>query len=173
MNKPHVTHNSGNNEWYTPAPIIEAARQVMLEIDLDPASCTLANQTVRATECYTAEINGLLQDWRGRVWLNPPYSRDLCGAFIDKLLQERRDLRVTDACLLTNNATDTQWWQAAARQASAICFLYKRVKFYKPGSASASPLQGQTVMFFTRNQLALCRFNSEFRNLGMVMEHYR
>lgn len=52
--KPHVAHNSGNNEWYTPEKFIEAARTVMGSIDTDPASCALANETVKATCYYSA-----------------------------------------------------------------------------------------------------------------------
>jgi hypothetical protein len=62
-----------SNEWYTPSRYIEAARQVMGSIDLDPASCELANRTVQAKQYYTKRDNGLLQPWYGNIWLNPPY----------------------------------------------------------------------------------------------------
>ena|SRR5260221_9060647 len=64
-----------SNEWYTPARYIEAAREVLGTIDLDPASCEIANRTVKATRYYTKQDNGLAQPWYGNVWLNPPYGR--------------------------------------------------------------------------------------------------
>ena len=64
---PFVTHNSGRNEWYTPPAIIEAARNVMGSIDLDPASCYEANKIVKATEHYDIEDNGLTHRWEGNM----------------------------------------------------------------------------------------------------------
>ncbi len=52
-----------SNEWYTPSYIIEAARQVLGSIDLDPASCALANQTVKAAKYFTVDDDGLAQSW--------------------------------------------------------------------------------------------------------------
>lgn len=67
--QPHVSHNSGENEWYTPAEFIEAARRVMGEIDLDPASSDIAQETVKANKYYTIDDDGLEQEWSGRVWI--------------------------------------------------------------------------------------------------------
>ena len=62
LKAPHVSHNSGESEWYTPPPIIESARSVMGGIDLDPASSEKAQETVRAEGFFTAEDDGLTRD---------------------------------------------------------------------------------------------------------------
>lgn len=64
--------SSKSVEWYTPKPIVDRARLLMGEIDLDPASCLVANETVRARQIYDVANDGLTKPWRGRVFLNPP-----------------------------------------------------------------------------------------------------
>lgn len=159
--KPHVTHNSGNNEWGTPAIYIEAARRVLGEIDLDPASNDVAQETVQAATYYTVDTDGLAQEWRGRVWMNPPYSSNLIGAFVTKLTKHVEVDEVTEAIVLVNNATDTQWFQALAEKASAICFPKRRIRF--AGSGDSGPLQGQAFVYIGKNDI---RFVAEFGRYG-------
>src|SRR6266567_8413556 len=71
-----------DDEWFTPVEIIEAVRDVLGTIDLDPASCDEAQETVQATRYFTAENDGLKQEWAGRVWLNPPFSHPLNIHFV-------------------------------------------------------------------------------------------
>jgi hypothetical protein len=74
-----VQHASESVEHYTPALIVNAARLVLGEIDLDPASCSLANEEIKAAAFYGpgSEFgeDGLAEPWLGRVFLNPPGGR--------------------------------------------------------------------------------------------------
>lgn len=69
---PSVLHSSDSDSWGSPSLIVDAARDVMGGIDLDPASSAVANLTVKASRIYTVEDDGLSRPWRGRVFLNPP-----------------------------------------------------------------------------------------------------
>jgi phage N-6-adenine-methyltransferase len=165
--KPHVSHNSGENEWYTPKQFIEAARLAMGSIDTDPASSDVANETVRAKKYYTAEQDGRDKKWSGNVWMNPPYSQPLISEFIDAFAQKYNAGEFQQACVLVNNATETNWYQSLLIYASAVCFIKGRVKFIdKQGNASGAPLQGQTVLYFGNREKSFIDAFSEF---GIVL----
>jgi hypothetical protein len=68
----HALHSAASAEHYTPPAYVEAARQALGAIDLDPASCKLADTIVQAGLFYTAEDEGQHEPWFGRVYVNPP-----------------------------------------------------------------------------------------------------
>ena len=163
----HVSHNSGNNEWYTPPEYIEAARRVMGGIDLDPASSGMANTIVGASRFYTQEDDGLMHDWAGRVWMNPPYEAGLIRAFADKLAVHVRRREVNEACVLVNNATETGWFRVMLDVASCVCFIRGRVKFIDSvGNPSGAPLQGQALLYIGLN---VGDFTQAFSGFGTVL----
>ena len=166
----HVKHNSGNNEWYTPPIFIEAARTVLGEIDLDPASSEKANKNVKAKVFYTKEDDGLSLPWNGNIWLNPPYERGLVNKFIEKLYEEIDKGGVGGVIVLTNNATETQWWQKLVSGAHSICFPKGRIQFLgEDGEVKNSPVQGQSFVLISKEKLHQIRFINEFSKFGRVL----
>lgn len=163
VNKPHIAYNSGNNEWYTPPEYIEAARNVMGIIELDPASSELANETVQAKHFFTVENDGLKQEWHGKAWMNPPYAVELIGQFCKKLTKHFYKDDISEAIVLVNNATETGWFNMLIEQASAIVFPKTRVKFRMPNGETGAPLQGQAVIYFGKNSE---KFIREFKPFG-------
>lgn len=161
------TFGSGEVEWYTPAEYIEAARATLGTIDLDPASNTLAQETVKAERFYTKEDDGLAQQWSGRIWLNPPYAQPAITDFIKKLITDFRACNVSEAILLTNNYTDTSWFHEAVGAASAICFTRGRIKFYSSTGTGAAPIQGQAFFLFGGSRTE--EFVQAFRPFGFVV----
>lgn len=163
-----------NSEWYTPGHIIQAARQTLGTIDLDPASCEMAQRTVQATRFYTRQDDGLAHVWKGRIWLNPPYGAGVIDRFADKLLQGLYDGDIEHALVLTNNCTDTAWWHRLANCAQHIVFLRGRLRFYGSLKGSNTPTQGQTIM----QLMGVCeedtpvdkavRFCDAFEGLGFI-----
>jgi ParB family chromosome partitioning protein len=159
----HVAQNSGENEWYTPPQFIESARLVMGGIDTDPASSEIANRTVKASQFFSKEDNGLRQTWSGNVWMNPPYAQPLMTNFAEAITYKFNQGEIKQGMVLVNNATETQWFQRMAGSASAVCFPKTRVRFLDPEGRPGAPLQGQAIIYFGDNTEA---FVEEFSQYG-------
>ena len=163
----HRAMGTGENEWYTPAVHLQAARAVLGGIDLDPASSSLANETVGADQIFTMDDDGLNQPWSGKVWLNPPYSQPAIANFAEKLASEWQDGNLESAIALTHNYTDTAWFHRLATACSAICFTRGRIGFVNPEGKKAAPTQGQAFFYFGQDVDA---FADQFGPIGFVVE---
>lgn len=165
----HVAQNSGENEWYTPPDIIESARKAMGGIDCDPASSPLANETVNADVFFTKDDDGLSKEWRGNVWLNPPYAQPLIVQFAEAVASKYGAGEFQQACILVNNATETQWFQRLLSVASGVCFPASRIRFVSPDGKQGAPLQGQAILYVGSD---FQRFADAFEEFGAILSRW-
>jgi phage N-6-adenine-methyltransferase len=155
-----------SDEWYTPQEYIEAARQVMGAIDLDPASSELAQTVVQAGAYLTRFDDGLRQmRWlHQRIWLNPPYSNP--GPWIEKLVSEHQaGPYCTEAIVLVNNATETSWFQLLLER-YPLCLPARRLAFWRHDHANVGARQGQAFFYLGPNA---AKFQEIFSQFGPIL----
>lgn len=127
MRAPRKHHSElARHDWHTPAEIVEAAREVLGALDLNPASCERANETVRAARFYSPKQDGLKRPWFGRLWMNPPYGRFI-ALWVARLVHEYEKGNVTEAVALLPARVDTAWF--ARLDAYPRCHIRGRLKF--------------------------------------------
>lgn len=166
----HRAQGAGQNEWYTPVEYVEAVRDVLGRIALDPASSESANEVVSAQRYFTKTDDGLSQSWKARnIFLNPPYAQPFIAQFIEKMVTEAACGNVPEAIVLTHNYTDTAWFHMAEESCDAICFTRGRIGFLSPNGDKAAPTQGQAFFYFGKN---VKRFAERFQSIGFVMVPY-
>jgi len=155
-----------SDEWYTPQEYIDAAREVMGEIDLDPASSELAQTVVRANVYLTRFDDGLRQvRWiHQRIWLNPPYSNP--APWIEKLVREHQaGPYCTEAIVLVNNATETSWFQLLLEN-FPVCLPARRLAFWRYDHANVGARQGQAFFYLGANA---DKFEQVFKRFGPIL----
>lgn len=186
-----INQTSRAVEYYSPTPIVEAARATMGGIDIDPASSPIANRVVQAQRYYTKHDNGLRQTWQAAtVWMNHPFSRgeqpcnrrckkkacqqrgyhiaeELPGneIWINKLIHHYQAGDIEQACCITFASTSEAWF--APLFAYPMCFLQPRTNYYLPCGAKARGVtKGSVVTYLGPN---VNRFAHHFVNLGAVV----
>lgn len=159
-----------SDEWYTPSDLVEAVREFMGGIDIDPASCDVAQRVVRASTYYTIADDGLTKDWHGRLWLNPPYSFPLVRNFTGRALVQY-GYSVTQGFILVNNVTEASWFQLLLSR-HPVCFIRGRVEFWRPDreqvvSNDGSRARRGQALFYMGSESD--RFELVFRRFGTVV----
>jgi len=182
VNAVNPRHLSTTNEHYTPIEIIEAARQTMGEIDLDPATTKRVNETrVKATNFFTREDRALSLQWHGRVWLNPPGGLDVstrksnAAVWWSKLVEEYRADRVREAIFLGftleifATSQDADMWIGDF----PFCVPRQRIAFWKDGALEGyvrggSPAHSNVIVYLPPRDGNTIAFKHAFEKFGRV-----
>lgn len=127
MNTSFQKTKHSTDEWYTPPEIIHA----LGEFDLDP--CAPKDNFHTAKRCFTKEMDGLIQPWAGRIWLNPPYSRPLIVDFLRKMTEHGNGI-----ALLFDRMDSGLWHDVIFPTADAMLVMRGRVRFLKQDGTQGS-----------------------------------
>lgn len=145
-----------SEDWLTPPDIIiELARELGGEFDLDPA-CPPAMPWRTARRMICRPEDGLSAEWGGgnvRVWLNPPYGLET-ARWIARLAAHGNGVALVFA------RTDTRWWhESVFGRASALLFLRGRLRFRRPDGREeqAAPAPSALVAYGSECAAALRR----------------
>lgn len=156
-----IHYSSETPEHYTPNVIIDAVCAVMGSIDLDPCSNSNESPHVPAAKHYTALDDGLAQYWAGRVYMNPPYGREI-GAWVNKMIESYSNGDVSEWIALVPGRVDTEWWQTLTAASSFVCFVDGRLTFI--GNDAPAPFPS-AVVYAGQN---FDRFYYTFAKIGPI-----
>ncbi len=133
-----VHFSSATFEWETPSALFNELSWLYGGFTLDPCA---TSENAKCARFFTREEDGLNQSWEGKVFLNPPYGRNI-GKWVKKAYEESLKGALV-VCLLPAR-TDTRWWQDYVKQGH-VFFLRGRLKF---GCArNAAPFPSAIVTF--------------------------
>lgn len=159
-----------SDAWFTPSLYVELAKEVLGEIDLDPFSSAAANQRIKAKRYFSVENDAFDNEWfeeQGRVFMNPPYTRNIIDASIDAFLSNLTQEKITQAIVLVNNATETKWFQALLKECSALCLPDRRIAFENiDGKNVSGNTRGQVFFYFGHKTT---RFREVFKKVGTIL----
>lgn len=149
-------------EHYTPHWLLQCARDVMGDIDLDPCTSLAAQRRVRARGFYTREDDGLSKGWAlrvsdllepSRVFINPPGDRSgkLVQRFFAKLKVEIDAGAVIEAIWLAFNLSQLRTLQSTRPllECMDLCVLNRRIRF-----TGEHPTKDNAVLYYGPNRAA-------------------
>jgi hypothetical protein len=131
----NAKHRSETNEHFSPPWIVEAAREALEVIELDPASSVTANATVKAKVFFGLPKNALKERWFGRTFLNPP------GGLVDgdgRPVIRANALLKREACTVTGDCGLAPGHEHGAVESSAVVWWRKLRAEWQQGSVESA-----------------------------------
>jgi len=111
--------NQNNDNWATPDYIYKPLND---EFDFDFDPCPLNEGPI------LPENDGLLIDWGQRNFINPPYSKKLKTAFVERAVHFKNQGRLC-VCLIPNIRETDLFWDIIKPNATELRDIRKRIRF--------------------------------------------
>lgn len=133
-----VHFSSNKEDWPTPPEIFEPLqKRYRLERDV----CA-SPENAKLPLFWTKEDDALSKPWDGRLWMNPPYGRDI-GKWLKKAFEAAQYGAIV-VCLIPAR-TDTKWWHDYVMNSAEVVFIKGRITF--EGAESGAPFPSAVVKF--------------------------
>ena len=116
--------STGNIVAETPKYLFDRISSIF-NFSLD--ACALP-ENAKCESYYTPEDDGLSKPWRGGVWCNPPYGREI-SSWVRKAYEESQKEYNSFVLMLLPARTDTKWWWEYVQGKATLFFIKGRVKF--------------------------------------------
>jgi phage N-6-adenine-methyltransferase len=133
-----VHFSSATPEWATPQELFDELAHIFGGFTLDPCA---TSSNAKCKQFFTLEDDGLSKPWTGKVFMNPPYGREI-GKWVRKAWEE--SLRGALVVCLLPARVDTRWWHDYAKKGH-VYFLRGRLKF--GSSRNSAPFPSALVTF--------------------------
>lgn len=133
--KGHQQTIGKSDSWGTPAWITDALGR----FDLDPCAMPTPARQIALTN-YTEREDGLVQEWAGRVWLNPPFNRYERPYWMERMSRHNFGTMLIPAACETAPFAKYVWGVA-----KGILMLRERPYFLKPDGTRARSNSGCTI----------------------------
>ena len=124
MNMTKGLTSTGNIVAETPKYLFDKISSIF-NFSLDV--CALP-KNAKCESYYTPEDDGLSKPWRGGVWCNPPYGREI-SSWVKKAYEESQKEYNCCVLMLLPARTDTKWWWEFVQGKATLFFIKGRVKF--------------------------------------------
>lgn len=105
---------NSSDEYYTPPKIYKPLGSFEMDPCAGPISC-IAKINIRPPE------DGLTVEWKGLVWLNPPFSTK--HKWISKLTEYNNGIALLPV------STGAKWFKTLAKNAGQVFFFMSRIEF--------------------------------------------
>ena len=138
------SHKGQTNTWFTPKEYVEP----LGDFDLDPCTESFRPFNIAAHNiCRDEGECGLSQSWSGRVFLNPPYGKDI-GKWLEKLSSHGNGIALVFA------RCETRWSQKAFESCDAVYFIKGRISFISSlGKKSTNASNGNMFLIWGQKNI--------------------
>ena len=151
---------AATTDWATPKATFDALWDEFGPFDLDPCGQKETHYSAHKIVqhggvCYdgsTSLLDGLINDWSGVVYMNPPYGRsvgDWCKKAVSEIvmggLAGFPTTAPTRIVALLPAKTDTRWWHRYIQGRAHVEFLRGRLRFH--GTPALAPFPSAVVVW--------------------------
>ncbi len=144
---PDLVVDVDRDTWLTPRFILEQ----LGSFDLDPCAAAV-NPAWVCDRYYTTNENGLSQEWKGRVFLNPPFSNT-------SLWLDRHSRHADGISLVPATIESVVWRRSVWKLAHGIFFMHGRTRFCNPDGSTTTgrPLRSIALIAWTTRDLEVLK----------------